>query len=403
MIDLKLEIANFAPVDLALLVSDPDKNISENEKVSYVLYNNALDKIKLGNFDLARHDLKRSISINSDFSNAVILYGICLFLNGDRIGAVKLFNSVRDPEYREKSLGYLDMLAADFEKPNKEKPKKPVQPETNVYKTVQNIEKNTSKPSESVKLIKIPKDVDKELEFTNSELQGDIGINYDDKEVNIVNDTNKKNQGIISFAAKFCSIIAIIFVIVLLLLLNNLNGQNRNLQKKLTEQNTPVDSNTEVESMKEQINILTEQLDQSKILNIVNDARANYYNKNYYNAVIDISQLDMSKVPSEYIDEINNINEDSLNKFTDTNYNNTFALEEAGNYSEIINLLLPVYQLNPGTARMPGILFYLGKAYENTGDKNNALKYYMECCDKFPGTDYSGWSSYRIKVINGEA
>ena len=115
MIDVREEAQAFYPIDISALPLD-DERYTEPVRLAFALYNKALQKIESGYEDLARIDLKKAVSLYPGFSEAIMLLGICTFANGDRIGAVRIFNSVKDPAYREKSMAYLDHLADIAEK-----------------------------------------------------------------------------------------------------------------------------------------------------------------------------------------------------------------------------------------------------------------------------------------------
>ena len=113
MIDVSYEIKKFRPINIAAIPAD--EKYGENVRLAFALYNKAIQKIKDGYEDLARIDLKKAIQLFPSFHVAIILLGMCTFANGDRIGAVRIFNSVKDSVMREKALNYLDYLANEMD------------------------------------------------------------------------------------------------------------------------------------------------------------------------------------------------------------------------------------------------------------------------------------------------
>lgn len=74
-------------------------------------------KTKSDTDDAAKNYLRKAVTIFPGFYDAVMVLGILVFANGDRIGAVRIFNSVKDLEQRAISIGILDHLVEEAERP----------------------------------------------------------------------------------------------------------------------------------------------------------------------------------------------------------------------------------------------------------------------------------------------
>ncbi|MBR5279567.1 MAG: hypothetical protein IKU26_01175 [Clostridia bacterium] len=111
MLDLREETKNFKPIDIGSLSSD-EGLYTESMRIAFTLYNKALKDIQDGYRDMARNNLRKAVSHYPEFGDAMIVLGICMFVGGDRIGAVRLFNSIKRPEDRKRGLEVLDHLAA---------------------------------------------------------------------------------------------------------------------------------------------------------------------------------------------------------------------------------------------------------------------------------------------------
>ena len=114
MIDLKHEARNFAAMSLP---ESEDRDFDEDIRWAYSLYNKALQYIRKGYDDLARQNLKKAIGLDPDFCPARMLLGVCLFANGDRVGAMRMFNAIKDMQYKRLALSYYDYLTEEVEKP----------------------------------------------------------------------------------------------------------------------------------------------------------------------------------------------------------------------------------------------------------------------------------------------
>lgn len=113
MIDLKHEARNFAAMNMP---ENTGATGAEDTRWAYSLYNKALQFIKKGYEDLARQNLKKAIGLNPDFYPARMLLGVCLFANGDRVGAMRMFNAIKDMRYKRLALSYYDYLAEEVNK-----------------------------------------------------------------------------------------------------------------------------------------------------------------------------------------------------------------------------------------------------------------------------------------------
>lgn len=120
MIDVAKEVSAFSPIDLTR-IPEIYKPATEQMRTSFILYNKALHEIHLGHEDVAKNFLRKAVTIFSDFYEALMVLGILVFSNGDRIGAVRIFNSVKDMERRADSIALLDHLVEEAEKPDNSK------------------------------------------------------------------------------------------------------------------------------------------------------------------------------------------------------------------------------------------------------------------------------------------
>lgn len=116
MIDVVREVSAFQPVDLSR-IPEKYRPATEQMRSAFILYNKALHEIQTGHDDAAKNFLRKAVTIFPDFYDAVMVLGILVFANGDRIGAVRIFNSVRDLEQRAVSIGILDHLVEEAERP----------------------------------------------------------------------------------------------------------------------------------------------------------------------------------------------------------------------------------------------------------------------------------------------
>lgn len=116
MIDYAKELQAFRPINMERIPTD-DKRYTPQVKIAFELYNKALNEIKDGYRDIAKSDLRKAVALCPEFSAAIMVLGILVFANGDRIGAVRVFNSVKDSEDRARAIAILDRMISESEKP----------------------------------------------------------------------------------------------------------------------------------------------------------------------------------------------------------------------------------------------------------------------------------------------
>lgn len=115
MIDVAKEVSEFQPIDLTR-IPEIYRPATEQMRTTFILYNKALHEVHLGNEDVAKNFLRKAVTIFPDFYEALMVLGILVFANGDRIGAVRIFNSVKDIERRADSIALLDHLVEEAER-----------------------------------------------------------------------------------------------------------------------------------------------------------------------------------------------------------------------------------------------------------------------------------------------
>lgn len=97
MLDIKNELKNFRVISLGNVENSLDE-VPDKIKESIVLYNDAIANIEKGSSDIALIALKKAISINPGFSEAMNLLGLCYAYAGESVKASEMFDKVIDSE-----------------------------------------------------------------------------------------------------------------------------------------------------------------------------------------------------------------------------------------------------------------------------------------------------------------
>ena len=110
MIDLKLELQHYHIINLKDIAQN-EADISDNIRNSIILYNKAIESLRSGSEDIAIIGLKKAISMNPNFYEAMNLLGICYSYTNENIKAADVFDRVIKAENNSvKAMKYLNQL-----------------------------------------------------------------------------------------------------------------------------------------------------------------------------------------------------------------------------------------------------------------------------------------------------
>lgn len=114
MTDFKQEIKSYSPIDLDRLLKT-NLDMPDNLKNSVLLYNKALDNIRIKSEDIAIIELKKAISLNSDFCEAINLLGL-LYASVNEINMAKgCFERVLGIDAADKkALEYINLIDPNY-------------------------------------------------------------------------------------------------------------------------------------------------------------------------------------------------------------------------------------------------------------------------------------------------
>ena len=124
MIDLKQELQDFHTINLQDIYQG-ETDIPDNIRNSIFLYNKALETLLSGSEDIAIIELKKAISMNPRFYEAMNLLGICYSCAKDNVRAAETFEKVIKAEQNSvKALKYLSLLNSNDDGAARPKTKK---------------------------------------------------------------------------------------------------------------------------------------------------------------------------------------------------------------------------------------------------------------------------------------
>ncbi|RCX20136.1 tetratricopeptide repeat protein [Anaerobacterium chartisolvens] len=121
MISLKQELQDYTSINLDSIGKD-DTHLPDNIKNSVMLYNKALESLKGGSEDIAVIELKKAVSMNPDFHEAINLLGICYSYMKEPAKAAEMFQRVIDAEKNSvRAMRYLRLLNSDSLSPDEDR------------------------------------------------------------------------------------------------------------------------------------------------------------------------------------------------------------------------------------------------------------------------------------------
>lgn len=337
--------------------------IPSNVRKSIALYNKSIINLKLKLVNLAITDLKRSLSLNSDFCEAIKLLGLCYVHKKEFNKAEKTFKKLASYDiYTKLANEYLQELKA----------------ERTVSKALNTI-KNVSSNSNDRNKIKITSNFTKKFTILFLIVIMIITISglvyWNESNIKAMFSKTKntyanKNQEIEQKQAmneKY----------------NKIEEQNKKLQKNL--ENTKL----ELDNYKNKNNI---------ILMISNAEK--FYSEGNYEEVLD----NLIALKSLKLDNTERSRVDKLWNSMKTNniwaiYNEANKLYKQGKYQEALPKLIIVEKINPELDIMPWVLYQIGNCYKQGNDNRNALIFFQRVKNDYPNTEYAGYSQGMINEI----
>jgi Uncharacterized protein conserved in bacteria len=372
------EIEKINPINISAEEFSAHK-IPHTVRKSIALYNKSILNLKISCVDLAIGDLKRALSLNPDFCEAIKLLGLCYVYTKDFHKAEKFFKKLA-------KYNIYTMLANDYLQELKS--------ERTISKALDTIKSVNSNSDNNIKrntILKLPR-------------------------------CRRKIKNISKFPQKFAVSFLVLTIIITILGLaywkrSNIriisNGiQNAELKKnKELEQQKVVNGkytqmNEEYKKLQKNLETTKLELDNYKnknnIILMLNDAEKLYADGGYEKALDNLITLKSLK-----LDDTEKSRFDKLWNSIKTNdvwtmYNEGNNLYKQEKYQEALPKLIKVQQIAPELSIMPWVLYQIGICYKQTNDNKNALGLFQKVKNDYPNTKYAGYSEGMISEINSK-
>jgi len=366
LINFDLEMKRVQPINIKEMELNRYK-IDDSIKNSIVLYNMAIGGIKKGNLELAINDLKRALSYNKGFSEAIKLTGLCYVNMKKYKKAEKIFRKLaKDLIYNELANEYMQSLI-----------------------------------------------IKKSMIKNNNTIEDNYIFN------------NKKIQSIVAKRSKGKIIISLLIIIIVIAgvtinyfypltiqriltkfptnvqgVLGRFQANNKIIDseeetyKKLDEDETSSEENTIVhedyESVKKNSEDTKLELDNYKnnIVSMLNDVEKFFKDGNYEKSASTLISMKSMNFDDETKLKFDKLWQGLKPNVLWTIYNQGNNLYKQKNYIEALPKLKIVSEIDPNLDLMPWITFQIGMCYKETNDNANALIYFKQVTDNYPKSNY---------------
>lgn len=367
MINLKQEILNYSSINLKNLAAD-EAEIPDDIKNSITLYNKAIESIRTDNEDIAIIELKKAISMNQNFHEAMNLLGICYSYTKEYVKAAEIFEKVIAAENNSiKALKYLGLLNSN---------------ET-VGKAIDS--KNRSYNNE----------------IYNAKVKKSLSI-LDD----IVNLKRNWKVDLKKYIIGFllCAIIVAIFAFIRYKPENEYIISSSNADSTSTSDN--ISSNTENVKIAEELNKT-----QSDLKNAI--TQINYYKnsfklyeidalltaKNYETAadmLVLLKSVNFIEPEKEKFDKLYSV---IMNKAADKLKDEAWLLYKNKKYQEAIDKLTKMQLYGDSSTYMDFSFYCMGRCYIGLNDPMRAVEAFEKIISTYPNSQYIRYAQSRIKEL----
>ena len=389
MIDLRKELMNFTPINLESIEKN-NPGISEEVKKSVLLYNNALDNLKMDSEDIAVIELKKAISLNPEFYEAINLLGLCYCYLNEYDKAEEMFKRVLKAENNGiKAYNYLKKMGSaeveDLYKDSGDEKEAKAGNKKNQGKKAKASAEKQRRPDSNTGMKAFP-------------VTGSV--------------KNTRQQNLTKFMIGFIAGIIVTFLVCSPAILGkDKNGRNNGIADEDTGQNLTVAEENQYEekynqlsidyeNLKKELDAVTKDRDYYKEAIKLYDAENLYEARKYEDAadlLVQVKNVEfVGKEKEKYEELYNNV----MPRAADAVYSQAYSLFQSNKYNEALSK----YSKNPEYyeeyRNMDIVLYYIGKCYLELGDNENAKAMFLKTIEKFPNSEYAQYSRSRLNSIS---
>jgi TolA-binding protein len=369
LINLKYEVQNYPPIDIRDLVENVI-DIPDNIRNSITLYNKALENIKMDSEDIAVIELKKAISMNPNFHEAMNLLGLCYSYTKDYLKASEIFEKVIEAENNSiKALKYLGQLNSNDST-------------FSVQESKKNIRKNAKIKTEKI---------------------GDPWF----KDLFILSKIN--NRDILKYLIGFVCGALVLFLISSAFYFRSKPVSEISVSDKMKETAASAkikEDESKIEKLAEENKKLQDDLQAAQT---DNDYYKNAFklldidklvsSKNYEAAADKLVLLKTFQFKGPEKDKYDALYNDVMPKAAWSVFNDGYNLLLGKKYQEALTKLNKVQIYGDNWAYMDLTLYYIGSCYKEMDDSRDAIAAFQKLKESYPKSKYLIWADNKIKEL----
>lgn len=374
------ELQNYQPINITTLEDSISGNIPDDIKNSIALYNKALDSLKGGSEDIAIIELKKAISLNTHFLEAMNLLGLCyLHLNENDL-ATDMFQRVAKAEANGvNAIKYMESISRGS-----------LPPET--VKTEKGKSKSRKRTTRTSRTSKIE----------------------EKKKTDTVRVKKHVKANIISYAICFAAGVIIMFLIASPFMFNNPQPEPDNqtvsleeydaaVQKGVESENRYIALEQEYKQLQKKLEEAEETIDYYNRIKKLDEVAEKFQNDNLIEAADMLLLLNDAEFRDAEVERFNTLKEQIMLPAAERAYQEGVNLcQNSLEYESALDMLSKVELYDKDFNKRPGLLYYMGKSYQNTGQYDLAMEKYNELLLEYPNDYYVQYTHYRISEISLE-
>lgn len=364
MIDLKQEIRTYNIIDLKDISSN-EAEIPDNIRNSVFLYNKAIESLRTGSEDIAIIELKKAVSMNPRFYEAMNLLGLCYSYIKDYSHASEVFDRVIKAENNSvKALRYMSLLnSGDMDGALKTaRKKKPDPPRT----------REPAKKSAAAV-------------------------------------TEKKYAKYVVWLT--CAAFFIAGVLLALLIQNTLlkprEVEKEPIENNVTDAGIVTDDykmkyeklQSDHDFIKSELDAADKEIDYQKAIIKLFEIESLAAKKQWEEAADLLLRMQAVEYEGEYGTRFEDLRTNVLPNAAKTVYDQGYKLYNTKKYEDALKKLIKVETYNPGFNRMDAALYYMGRCYQLMNDSRNAVAVFQRLVDSFPKSSYAANAKVRINSL----
>lgn len=385
MIDIKTELQDYKKINLDEIEAG-GQQLTDDTRNSILLYNKAVESLSNGSEDMAIIELKKAVSMNPHFYEALNLLGICYGYINDNEKAADIFDRVIKGENNGvKAQKYLGMIKSPDQAAAKSKAEK-----RSTAANVNNTNANSVNQSST------------NVSSTNTPRRAVV------KTPSI----QEKRLNIFKYAACFAAGAILVGIISL--------ASHKPDVKVPDTSSVDASSTTQIQLQTDDYKLKNEELDNNYKLLQKDADKANkmveYYKnviklydveslvagKQVENAADLLIQLKSVEYTGADSDKFKKLSSSLLPKAAWAVYEDGIKLFNSRKYEESLKKLDKVQIYEPTFSRNDSVLYYQGKCYQQLNDSRNAITAFQKLIDTYPQSTHVKYAKSKIERLIGQ-